>query len=103
MPGLLLLIEPGCSQLIWCEFLFVLLQYVINVRVGFKILIGFIGIFHFVQLYLHLSRGLMLVVLCSVLKKSSYNVLSKLQIGFGSFVCILRRGDYLSSLGFVNI
>lgn len=69
MPGLLLLIEPGCLHLIWCEFLFVLLQYVINVRVGFKILIGFIGIFHFVQLYLHLSRGLMLVVLCSVLKK----------------------------------
>jgi len=45
----------------------------------------------------------MLVVLCSVLKKSSYNVLSKLQIGFGSFVCILLWGDYLSSLGFVNI
>lgn len=59
--------------------------------------------FSFCSLYLHLSRGLMLVVLCSVLKKSSYNVLSKLQIGFGSFVCILRRGDYLSSLGFVNI
>lgn len=103
MPRLLLLIEPGCLQLIWCEFLSVLLPYVINVRVGFKILNWIHWHFSFCSLYLHLSRGLMLVVLCSVLKKSSYNVLSKLQIGFGSFVCILRRGDYLSSLGFVNI
>lgn len=35
----------------------------------------------------------------SVLNNNSYYVLSKLQIGLGSFVCILYRGDYFSFVG----
>jgi hypothetical protein len=98
--GLLLVIELGCTHLTWCALLVVSLLCVIIVRVGFKMLFRIHGLFFiFLVVFTSVKETGVGCFMKSVLNNNSYYVLSKLQIGLGSFVCILYRGDYFSFVG----